>query len=44
MNFTEEELRAAYNKYVEDWPNYGDGPYIYEYWKHDYLSKRTYSE
>ena len=43
MEFTEEELLAAYAKYVKDWPNHGDGPYIYEVWKQMYLAKRTYS-
>jgi len=44
LEFTEAELLIAYDKYVEDWPKYGDGPYIYEAWKEDYLSKRTYSD
>ena len=43
MEFTEEELLAAYDEYIYNWPHIGDGPYIYEVWKKMYLSKRTYS-
>ena len=44
MEFTEKELLAAYDKYVKDWPDYGDGPYIFEAWKKMYLAKRTTSK
>ena len=44
MEFTEEELLAKYDKYVDEFPDYGDGPYIFEAWKQRYLAKRTTSK
>ena len=42
MTFTEDELELKYKQYLQDWDySHGDGPYKYEYWKKDYLSKRT---
>ena len=44
MKFTEACLLSEYQKYLDSW-NYdsGDGPFVYEYWKEEYLQKRTSS-
>ena len=45
MEYTEEELLIKYDQYVHEWNHsYGDGPFLFDYWKQDYLSKLTYSE
>lgn len=45
MEFTEHELLTKYNQYVYNWNHsYGDGPLLYDYWRQEYLAKRTYSE